>query len=268
MSQYTHLCTHTLGLQLQTTSKENAGVQKNVVSLITRNRITVCKSVYIHVPTLRNVMFVYLLHSEILVVNICTSLLPPFTHTHPHTLHTHTCTHATHTTRYTHYTRYTHTHAHTLHTLHAPFQQKLGIYGKGKCSETVTRSKCSVCYCETGEEGGEEGLHAVLVTLGCQLNQFSHPLLTGKALGEIKVRAWYCVVDSMMATHTRLYRVTHTGSQPLCHSARPKACSQYFQCTAASEELPTKSCHFSSTQECTTTLWDEQGRTFMVRKQL
>ena len=33
---------HTCLLQLQTTSKENAGAQKNVMSLITRNRITVC----------------------------------------------------------------------------------------------------------------------------------------------------------------------------------------------------------------------------------
>ena len=92
MSQYTHLCTHTLDyIQLQTTSKENAGVQKNVVSLITRNRITVCKSVYIHVPT--NVMFVYLLHSEILVVNIY--VLPS-----SHLSHMHTSTHThTHTTR-------------------------------------------------------------------------------------------------------------------------------------------------------------------------
>ena len=44
-----------------------------------------------------------------------------------------------------------------------------------------------------GGGGGEEGGGVVLVrlrTLGCQLNQFfSHSLVTGKALGEIKVRA-------------------------------------------------------------------------------
>ena len=68
---YTHLYinmhTHT-HLQLQTTSKENAG--KNVVSLITRNRITVCKCVYI---ALRN-----------LVVNVCAHT-PTHAHTHTHT---------------------------------------------------------------------------------------------------------------------------------------------------------------------------------------
>ena len=72
-----HECTHThTCLQLQTTSKENAGVQKNVVSLITRNRITVCKCVYM-----------YLLHSEIWLSTFVHFLLPPFTHTHTHYMH-------------------------------------------------------------------------------------------------------------------------------------------------------------------------------------
>ena len=153
-SVHKHTHTHSW-LQLQTTSKENAGVQKNVVSLITRNRITVCKCVYM-----------YLLHSEILVVNIYVlpsshlSHMHTHIHTHTHTHpHTHTPTHATHT--------YTHLSSKSWVSMAKESAQKLSL-------------EVSVPFVtETGEgrrrgRGGEgKGLHAVLVTLECQLNQFS-----------------------------------------------------------------------------------------------
>ena len=144
---YTHLV-HT-PLQLQTTSKENAGAQKNVMSLITRNRITVyfTEITWLVSLTLCNSKCAWKVGSAKRVVgpkpdspttcyghDLCTSL-PPHAHTHYTHLHTHT-----HTCAHMHTHTCTHTHTHT--------QQKLGIYGKGKSSETVTRRKL---YCGSGK---------------------------------------------------------------------------------------------------------------------
>ena len=144
---YTHLV-H-MPLQLQTTSKENAGAQKNVMSLITRNRITVyfTEITWLVSLTLCNSKCAWKVGSAKRVVgpkpdspttcyghDLCTSL-PPHAHTHYTHLHTHT-----HTCAHMHTHTCTHTHTHT--------QQKLGIYGKGKSSETVTRRKL---YCGSGK---------------------------------------------------------------------------------------------------------------------
>lgn len=196
--------------------------------------------------------------------HLCTSLLPPFTHAHTQ-MHTSTHTH----------THYTHLSSKSWVSMAKESAQKLSLEvsvpfvtvrlrkggeGRGRggtaCSACDIRVLTESIFSSSFDRKGTWWNQGKSMILCCRFHDGCIVSLVLPSLYDHNIK----LVN--LVTHT------HTGSQPLCHSARPKACSKYFQCTAASEEPPTKSCHFSSTQECTTTLWDEQGRTFMVRKQL